>query len=196
MISFHRIISLLSSLLNQLCHLSLKLEADTYVCGSMIISGDIIQQLCIDRLKPMATYSLNLLLYVKNDSKEKIIFNSFCQVEFIQREKPRVVLQECYESDISRDTHCFVVFTLPYNDTTLFSYMFSNDFKKYIENISKTTQINILLFFYLDLVKSRLMQQICFHVLINCLFMVIRRRMVFESLSNLDLLYHHFLGHS
>ena len=135
-ISFHRIIALLSSLFNQLCHLSLKLEANTYVCGSMIISGDIIQQLCIDRLKPMTTYSLNLLLYVTNDSEEKIIFNSFCQVEFIQREKPRVVIRECYDPNLSLDNLCFIVFTLPYNDTTLLSHMFSNDFKKYIENIS------------------------------------------------------------
>jgi hypothetical protein len=131
-ISFHRIISLLSSLLNQLCHLSLKLEADTLVCGSTIISGDIIQQLCIYRLQPMATYSLNLLLYAINDSEEKIIFNSFCQVEFIQREKPRVVIRECFDPNLGSEQHCFIVFTLPYNDTTLLSHMFSNDFKKYI----------------------------------------------------------------
>ncbi|CAF3269438.1 unnamed protein product, partial [Rotaria sp. Silwood2] len=74
-ISFHRIIALLSSIFSQLCHLSLKLEADTLISGSLIISGDIIQQLCMDRLKPMATYSLNLLLYVENDLEEKKIFN-------------------------------------------------------------------------------------------------------------------------
>ncbi|CAF2135136.1 unnamed protein product [Rotaria magnacalcarata] len=60
-ISFHRTIALLSSIFSQLCQLSLKLEANTLTFGSSIISGDTTQQLCIDRLKPMATYSLNLL---------------------------------------------------------------------------------------------------------------------------------------
>ncbi|CAF3839192.1 unnamed protein product [Rotaria sp. Silwood1] len=91
-ISFHRTIALLSSIFCQLCHLSLKLEANTLISGSSIISGDIIQQLCIDRLKPMATYSLNLLLYVEHDLEEKIIFNSFFQVAFTRRQKPRVFI--------------------------------------------------------------------------------------------------------
>ncbi|CAF1004592.1 unnamed protein product [Adineta steineri] len=130
-ISFHRIVSLLSSLFNQLTHLSLKLEADTLVYGSMIISGDTIQKLIIDRLQRMATYSLNLLLYVRNDLKEKRVFNLFRRMEFIQREKPKVVIRECYDrSNLGTDTHCFIVFTLPYNDTTLLSHMFSNDFEK------------------------------------------------------------------
>lgn len=150
-ISFHRIVSLLSSLFNQLDHLSLKLEADTLVCGSMIISGDIIQKLIIDRLQPMATYSLNLLLYIENDFKEKIIFNSFHRVEFVQREKPRVMIQECYDSNLGTVEHCFIVFTLPYNDTTLLSHMFSNDFEKYIDKYLKIHR-NILCL-HLDLVK-------------------------------------------
>jgi hypothetical protein len=134
-ISFHRIIALLSFIFSQLCHLSLTLEADTLISGSSIISGDIIQQFCMDRLKPMATYSLNLLLYVEDDLEEKTIFNSFFQVSFTQRQKPRVFIQECNDSDMSRRYHCFMVYTLPYNDKILLSHMFSKDLGKYIENI-------------------------------------------------------------
>jgi len=134
-ISFHRTIALLSSIFGQLCHLSLKLEAVTLISGSSIISGDIIQHLCIDRLKPMATYSLNLLLYVKHDFEEKIIFNSFFQVAFTQRQKPRVFIQECNNSHMRSKYHCFMVYTVPFNDTILLSDMFSTDLEKYIENI-------------------------------------------------------------
>lgn len=133
--SFHRTMALLSSIFSQLCHLSLKLEADTLISGLSIISGDIIQQLCIDRLKPMATYSLNLLLYVAHDFDEKRIFNSFFQVAFTQRQKPRVFMQECKDSDMNHRYHCFMVYTLPYSDTNLSSNMFSTDLEKYIKNI-------------------------------------------------------------
>ncbi|CAF2071159.1 unnamed protein product [Rotaria magnacalcarata] len=129
-ISFHRATALLSSILSQLCHLSLKLEADTLISDPAIISGDIIQQLYIDRLKPMATYSLNLLLYVEHDLEEKIIFNSFLQVAFTHRQKPRVFVQECNGSDMCSRYHCFMVYTLPYNGTILLSHMFSTDLEK------------------------------------------------------------------
>jgi hypothetical protein len=132
-ISFHRTTALLSSIFNQLCHLSLNLEADTLISGSLIISGDIIQQLCMDRLKPTATYSLNLLLYVEDDLEEKTIFNSFFQVPFTHRQKPRVFIQESNDSTIGRRYHCFMVYTLPYNDTILLSHMFSKDLEKYKE---------------------------------------------------------------
>jgi hypothetical protein len=134
-ISFHRTIALLSAVFGQLCRFSLELQAFTLVADPLIISGDIIQQLCIDRLKPMATYSLNLLLYVEHDLEEKIIFNSFFQVAFTQRQKPRVFIQECNDSDMSPRYHCFMVYTLPYNDTILLSHMFSGDLEKYIKNI-------------------------------------------------------------
>ncbi|CAF2724725.1 unnamed protein product [Rotaria sp. Silwood2] len=64
-VSFHRIIGLLSSVFGQLRHLSLKLEVCTLNSDPLCISDDIIQQLCIDCLKPSATCSLNLLLYVE-----------------------------------------------------------------------------------------------------------------------------------
>ncbi|CAF4404986.1 unnamed protein product [Rotaria magnacalcarata] len=92
-ISFHRTIALLSSIFSQLCQLSLKLEANTLTFGSSIISGDTIQQLCIDRLKPMATYSLNLLLYIDHKFEEKRIFNSFFQVAMTQRQKTGFLLK-------------------------------------------------------------------------------------------------------
>jgi hypothetical protein len=190
-ISFHRIVSLLSSLLNQLNHFSLKLEADTLVYGSMIISGNIIQKLVIDQLRPMTTYSLHLLLYAENDLEEKVIFNSFHRVEFVQREKAKVMIQECYDSSQGTAEHCFIVFTLPYNHTTLLSHMFSNDFKKYIEKYLKIL-INILLYLHLDLVNYLMMHQIYFHVLIFYLYMVIRKQIIFKILSSLTLVYHHF----
>ncbi|CAF1234545.1 unnamed protein product [Rotaria sordida] len=129
-ISFHRTMALLSSVFSQVCHLSLKLEACTFISGSFIISGDIIQELCIDRLKPMATYSLNLLLYVEYDLKEKIIFNSFLKVPFTRRQRPRIFIQECNDCGIHHTCHCFMVYTIPFNDTILSSYMFSRDLEK------------------------------------------------------------------
>jgi len=78
----------------QLCHFSLKLEAFTSISDPLIISGDIIQQLCIDRLQPMATYILNLLLYATVTFEEKIIFNSFFKVPFIERQRSRIFIQE------------------------------------------------------------------------------------------------------
>jgi hypothetical protein len=137
-ISFHRIVSLLSILFNQLSYLSLRLEADTLVTGSMTISGDMIQRLITNRLQPVATYRLHLLLYVTNDLEEKIILNSFHRMEFVQREKPKVVIRECYDSNQGSDVHCFIVFTLPYNDTTLLSHMFSHDFEKYIDTFENS----------------------------------------------------------
>ncbi len=145
--------ALLSSIFNQLCHLSLKLAADTLISGSSIISADIIQRLCIDRLKLMTIYSLNLLLYVEHHLEEKIIFNSFFQVAFIQRQKPRVFIQECNDSDMNPKDHCFMIYTLPHNHTILLSHMFSTDLENYIENIN----MNFFLLFCLDLVKCRLM---------------------------------------
>ncbi|CAF4189589.1 unnamed protein product [Rotaria sp. Silwood2] len=129
-ISFHRTIALLSSVFGQLCHFSLKLEAFTLISGPLIISGDIIQQLCIDRLKPMATYNLNLLLYVKEDLEEKLIFNSFLKVPFIHKQRPRVFIHERDNFVLGDIYHRFMVYTLPYNDTILSSYMFSRDLEK------------------------------------------------------------------
>ncbi|CAF4498723.1 unnamed protein product, partial [Rotaria sp. Silwood2] len=140
-ISFHRTIALLSSIFSQLCHLSLKLEADTLTYGSLIISGDIIQRLCIDRLKPMATYSLNLLLYVEHDLEEKIIFNSFFQVPFTQRQKPTMFIQECNDSNGGDTYHYFMVYTLPYNDRILLSEMFSTDLEKSCQKSNDVTHL-------------------------------------------------------
>jgi hypothetical protein len=134
-ISFHRIIALLSSVWGQLCYLSLKLQGITSIVDPVMISGDTIQQLCIDRLQPTAVYILNLLLYIRDDCEEKLIFNSFFKVPFIHRQRPRVFIQELNERDIGPRYHCFTVYTVPYNNTTLSSHMFSTDLVKYVENI-------------------------------------------------------------
>ncbi|CAF4282728.1 unnamed protein product [Rotaria socialis] len=129
-ISFHRIIALLSSVFGQLCRLSLKSEAFTSISDPLMISGDIIQQLCIDRLRPTATCILNLLLYITGDFEEKIIFNSFFKVPFIHRQRPRVFIQEFDDQDAGSTYHCFRVYTLPYNNAILSSYIFSTNLEK------------------------------------------------------------------
>ena len=73
-ISFHRSVALLSSIFGEIDHLSLKLNAFTLVSGPLIISGDVIEKCCIDRLKASATYSLHLFLHVLNDLEGKKSF--------------------------------------------------------------------------------------------------------------------------
>ncbi|CAM4968317.1 unnamed protein product [Rotaria socialis] len=58
-ISFHRIVALLSTVFGQLNHLTLQFEVDTLPSGPLVISGDTIQRLCIDRLKPSTTCCQN-----------------------------------------------------------------------------------------------------------------------------------------
>ncbi|CAF4880022.1 unnamed protein product, partial [Rotaria socialis] len=70
-ISFHRIVALLSTVFGQLNHLTLQFEVDTLPSGPLVISGDTIQRLCIDRLKPSTTYTLKLLFYAECDWGEK-----------------------------------------------------------------------------------------------------------------------------
>ncbi|CAF3219201.1 unnamed protein product [Rotaria socialis] len=132
-ISFHRTIALLSSVFGQLHHLSLKLLACTFISGPLIISGDIIQQLCIDRFQPTATYSLDLVLHAKNDLEEKIIFNSFFKVPFTHRQRPRVFIQECSNMGIGYMYHCFMVYTLPYKDEILPSNMLTKDLEESLQ---------------------------------------------------------------
>ncbi|CAF4144115.1 unnamed protein product [Rotaria sp. Silwood2] len=128
--SFHRTIALLSSVFGQLSNLSLKLVALMVISSSLIISGDIIQQLCINRLKPLATYNLNLELNIKDDSKEKIIFNSFINVPFTNRQRPKVFIQERGNFDLGRTYYCFTVFTSPCHDRILPTYLFSRPLEK------------------------------------------------------------------
>ncbi|CAF4479546.1 unnamed protein product [Rotaria sp. Silwood2] len=128
--SFHKAIALLSSVFGQLTHLSLKLNAYTSISGALIISGDTIQQLCIDRLKPSAIYTLNLSVNVIKESEEKIIFTSFVKASFARRERPKVFVQELDNGTIGHNYHCFIVYTAPYNDRMLPTYLFSTDLEK------------------------------------------------------------------
>ncbi|CAF0769752.1 unnamed protein product [Rotaria sordida] len=126
--SFHRAVALLSSVFGQLTHLSLKLEIWSSVSDPFIISGDTIQQLCIDRLKPCATYTLNLLLTIKKDLKEKVILNSFFKAAFTYRQRPAVIIQENSRLSCSTSgTYSFFVYTLPYNGTILETSLFSEN---------------------------------------------------------------------
>lgn len=125
--SFHRAIALFSSVFGQLNHFSLKLKAYTSTFDPWIISGNTIQQFCIDRLKPLATYNLNLLFNVEGDLEEKIIFHSFLKVPFTNRQHPRVFIQECDNLYTGHDYYCFMVYTLPYNDRVISTRMFTSD---------------------------------------------------------------------
>ncbi|CAF3430769.1 unnamed protein product [Rotaria sp. Silwood2] len=129
-ISFHRTIVLLSFVFGQLNHLSVKLVAIVEISSPLVISGDVIQQSCIDRLKPLATYNLNLELDVSNDLEEKIILNSFCNVPFTNRQRPRVFIQERGNYYSGHHYHCFTVFTSPCNDTILPIYLFCRGLEK------------------------------------------------------------------
>ncbi|CAM4814850.1 unnamed protein product [Rotaria magnacalcarata] len=124
-ISFRRIIALLSSVFGQLSHLSLKIVAFLIIPTPLVVSGDIIQQLCIDRLKPLATYNLNIELDVKDDLKHKIIYNSFLDAPFTNRQRPRVFIQERGNFDLGDNYYCFTVFTSPCTDRILPTYFFS-----------------------------------------------------------------------
>ncbi|CAF4005015.1 unnamed protein product [Rotaria sp. Silwood1] len=130
-ISFHRAIALLSSVFGQLRHLSLKLESDVVISSPLTISGDIIQELCIDRLNQGAIYNLYLDLHVKHDAKEKIIFNSFLTAPFTNRPRPKVFIQELISDDVDHDCHYFTVLTLPCYERKLRTYMFSRALEKY-----------------------------------------------------------------
>ncbi|CAF0940536.1 unnamed protein product [Rotaria sordida] len=105
-------------------------QAFTLISDPLIISGDIIQQFCIDRLQPMATYILNLLFYIMDDFEEKKIFNTFLKVPFTHRQRPRVFIQELDDHDFDDLYHGFMAYTLPYNNTILSSYIFSTDLEK------------------------------------------------------------------
>jgi len=121
-IGFQQAIALLSSVFGQLHHLSLKLDTGVVISTPLTISGDIIQQLCIDRLNPEATYYLYIELYVKDDINEKIIFNSFLRAPFTNRQQPKVFIQELIIDDVHCNDHHFTLFTLPCSEKISYFY--------------------------------------------------------------------------
>ncbi|CAF2057908.1 unnamed protein product [Rotaria magnacalcarata] len=128
-ISFHRIVTFLSFIFGQFSQLSLKLEIFSSISDPFIILGDTIQKLCIDRLKPCATYFLNLSFYVEDDLEEKTIFISFLKASFIHRQRPKVFIQGCPGYGTTY-MYSFVVYTLPYNDTILPTTLFATNLEK------------------------------------------------------------------
>ncbi|CAF4102584.1 unnamed protein product [Rotaria sp. Silwood2] len=116
-ISFHRTIELFSSVFGQLIHLSLKLIAYSSVFDPLIISGDTIQKLCIDRLNSLATFALNLTFSISNDMNNKVIYNSFVNAPFTNLQRPKVFIRNDFFISNGYDKYCFVVYTLPYTDT-------------------------------------------------------------------------------
>ncbi len=107
----------------------------------------------------MATYILNLLLYATDTFEEKIIFNSFFKVPFIERQRSRLFIHELDDQDIGPTYHCFRVYTLPYNDKSLSSYILSKELEKYLGNIYFYERlIEFFSLSYLGLVKCLLIQ--------------------------------------
>ncbi|CAF4319596.1 unnamed protein product [Rotaria sp. Silwood2] len=100
-ISFYRTMALLVSVLGQLRHLSLKLDIDAKLPDSLVISGDTIQRLCIDRLNPLATFTLNIMAIINNDMKDKMILNSYFKAPFANRQRPKVVIHDNFSLNIS-----------------------------------------------------------------------------------------------
>lgn len=100
------------------------------------ISGDTIQQLCNNQLKPYAYYALNLCYHVKNYVEEKKIYKTFEKALFVHRENPRVYFRERDTFYYGVGSHCFMIYTLPYNERKLPSDLFTADLEKYLENIS------------------------------------------------------------
>ena len=129
--SFHESVALFSSIFGQVDHLSLKLNAYTFVSGPSILSGDVIEKCSIDRLKRCATYSLHLLFHVFNDFHEKKVFNEFFKVRFVNRNEGKVYIQEY--NDCCSDRHCFLVHTSSYKEKILPINLLSTEAKKYVE---------------------------------------------------------------
>jgi hypothetical protein len=59
-----------------------------------------------------------------------------------------VFIQECDSLSIGHNYHCFIVYTLPYNDRVVSTHVFTSDLEKYVENISLLQKIykNVLFF--------------------------------------------------
>jgi hypothetical protein len=101
----------------------------------LFISGDTIQQLCIDRLKASAIYTLNLSFCAENDS-EKRILNSFLKASFTGRERPKVFVQKRdHNRMVDATDYYFLLYTLPNKRTELPMYLFSRDLEEYVRNM-------------------------------------------------------------
>ncbi|CAF4475980.1 unnamed protein product [Rotaria sp. Silwood2] len=127
-ISFHRTIALFSSVFGHLIYLSLKLRAYLSISDPLIISDDMVQKLCIDRLNLSATFALNLTFDIINDMKDKIIFNSFVNAPFTNQQRPKVFIRNNFSISNDHDTYCFVVYTLLYTDTQFGQRIFRDIF--------------------------------------------------------------------
>jgi hypothetical protein len=123
---------LLSSVLNQLTHLSLKLDQYTRISDPLIISSDIIHQLCFSRLNASATYDLNLLFRIMYDVDEKRIFNSFINHPFVYQRQSKIFIQETNHHDRGDKCHSFIVYTIPYNDRTFSSHLLCRNSQMYV----------------------------------------------------------------
>ncbi|CAF3505339.1 unnamed protein product [Adineta steineri] len=163
--SFHRSMTILSSILNQLSHLSLKLHEYTCISDPLIISSDIIHQVCLSRLNASATYDLNLLFRIMCDVEEKRILNSFINNLFVYRQQSKIFIQETNHDDIDSNCHSFIVYTILYNDKKFSSHLLCRNSQIF----SQTTMNSSKLFrhfqeFHLD----EFMYNSCFSDLTDC----------------------------
>ena len=100
---------------------------------SLVISGDTIQQLWIDCLNSLATFALYLRFTVRDDSNDKGILISFFKAPFINQERPKVVIRDNFDTNVDRNTYCFVVYTLPHRITACEMFLFPEHLQTYVE---------------------------------------------------------------
>jgi hypothetical protein len=123
--------ALLRNVFDQLDHFSLKTKCRSLPLGDDVpllstISGYIIQEQCLDRLRVSATYELNLLVSAKGDREHRTTLESFARARFFTESgrdgRPSVVIRE-YPIDPDDTDHeipisilylRFRVYTLPF----------------------------------------------------------------------------------
>ncbi len=166
-ISFHRSISLLSSVFGQLTYFSLKLKAYTSISGPFIVSGDTIEELCLCRLKSSSSYGLDLMIYAEEDLKDKIIFNSFVK-SFSGRKSPSVIILEDLYHSSYRKEHEFIVYTLPYSGRLIRMSYVPKDSYLYVESSRFKKTDLIFMYLYLEVHQRQMLGNSYFHTYLSC----------------------------
>ena len=134
--------TLFSSVLPQLTHLSITYDGRIEISDPCTISGEVFEQLCPARLNATATYRLQLLFYVNGDAKEKRIFRSFVR---LLRRRPQVYIREMNIFDVYERDHSFLVYTSPCKETRFSSHLLSRNPQPYVYNNSRIDMSKSLL---------------------------------------------------
>lgn len=134
---FYRIIALLAHVFKQIVYLSLRIFAyckqDEENPYEPAITGQIIQEKCLNRLRGDATYNLYLNMTVEDDKQERTVIKSFLKSPFVKESgtgnRPLVVIREhslnndpvdVLPAQVG-DNSEFCLYTVPYRCTDLSS---------------------------------------------------------------------------